>query len=654
MSAVSAPHRLLAWAPQGSVLPDSLWEVRHRWVMSILVVQAVAVVPFALARGYSLSHGLVEAAGPAALAALASLRRLPKVARASFAAVGLMLESAIAVHLSGGVIEAHFHFFVMVPVVALYESWVPFGLAVGFVLFQHGIVGALESSAVYNHEDARDNPWWWASVHTVAFGAACLGALVNWRMHERARQVTDELTEATERDPLTGLPNRAGLERLGQERIARGAPLSVLLIDLDGFKDVNDTLGHAGGDLLLAMVGARFGTVLDKDDVLGRLGGDEFVVVHSAQRADGAQADGAQAVADRLRQTLAESFAVQGMTLDVDASVGIATWSPPPGQRPLTETPAATMTELLRQADVAMYVAKHSRRGAAAYELEQDHEARRRLTVISELRRAIDCDELVVHFQPKIRLTSGGASGFEALVRWQHPERGLLPPADLIQTAERTSLIGPLTAVVLGKALAAVRQWHDAGMFLGVSVNVSPHSLANPQLLHTVDGLLREYDLDGRWLCLEITEDVLLADERGCLSALRQFKQRGVTIAVDDFGTGYSSMSYLQRLPADELKIDRSLIGGLGADVPLRPTAGQVVTDFALVIVRSTIELGHSLGLRVVAEGVETAETLATLISLGCDEVQGYLIAHPMPADQVLPWLAESDAASTAQPLHAS
>lgn len=199
-----------------------------------------------------------------------------------------------------------------------------------------------------------------------------------------------------------------------------------------------------------------------------------------------------------------------------------------------------------------------------------------------------------------------------------------------------------------------MRQWHDAGMFLGVSVNVSPHSLANPQLLHTVDGLLREYDLDGRWLCLEITEDVLLADERGCLSALRQFKQRGVTIAVDDFGTGYSSMSYLQRLPADELKIDRSLIGGLGADVPLRPTAGQVVTDFALVIVRSIIELGHSLGLRVVAEGVETAETLATLISLGCDEVQGNLIARPMPAEQVLPWLAESDAASTAQPLHAS
>ena len=645
----STPHQLLAWMPQGSELPDQSWEVRHRWVMSILVVQAAAVVPFALAMGYSVSHSLLEAAGPAALAVLASLRWLPKVARASLAAVGLMLESAIGVHLAGGVIEAHFHFFVMVPVVALYESWVPFGLAVGFVLFQHGIVGALESSAVYNHDDARDNPWWWASVHAVAFGASCLGALVNWRMHERAREVTDQLTQATERDPLTGLPNRAGLERLGHERIAGGAPLSVLLIDLDGFKDVNDTLGHAGGDILLAMVGARFRTVLGTGDVLGRLGGDEFAVVLSARHVEGAQA-----VADRLRETLAESFTVHGMTLDVDASVGIATWSARQDGELLGETAATTMTELLRQADVAMYVAKHSRRGTAGYQIEQDHEARRRLTFIGELRRAIEHDELVVHFQPKICLPSADPSGFEALVRWQHPERGLLPPADLIRTAERTSLIDPLTAVVLDKSLAAVRDWHDAGMLLGVSVNVSPHSLANPQLLHTVDRLLHEHHVDGRWLCLEITEDVLLADEEGCLTALRHLKKRGVTIAVDDFGAGYSSMSYLQRLPADELKIDRSLIGGLGAHVPLRPTAQPVATDHAIIIVRSTIELGHSLGLRFVAEGVETAETLATLTSLGCDEAQGYFIARPMPTEQVLPWLAEQYAVSTAQPLPAS
>lgn len=648
-SALSGSHRLPGWIPKGSALPDDMWTIRHRWVMSILVVQAAALVPFAVALGYPVSHGLEEAAGPAVMAGLASLQRLPKVARASLAAVGLMLESAIAVHLSGGVIEAHFHFFVMVPVVALYESWVPFGLAVGFVLFHHGIVGTLDSSAVYNHGSGQEKPWLWAGVHAVLFGAACLGSLVNWRMHERARHVTDQLTLATERDRLTGLHNRAGLERLGQQRIARGAPLSVLLIDLDGFKDVNDTLGHAGGDLLLAMVGARFGTVLGQDDVLGRLAGDEFAVVLSAQHVDGAQA-----VADGLRHTLTESFAVHGMTLDVDASVGIATWSPPQGERPPSETPATTMTELLRQADVAMYVAKHSRRGTAAYAIGQDYEARRRLTFISELRRAIENDELVVHFQPKICLPSGGPCGFEALVRWQHPDRGLLMPADLIHTAERTSLIDPLTAVVLDKALAAVRQWHDAGVLLGVSVNISPPSLASPQLLHTVDRVLRDYDLAGRWLCLEITEEVLLADEEACLSTLRQLKQRGVTISVDDFGSGYSSMSYLQRLPADELKIDRSLIGGLGANVPLRPIAQPVVTDYALVIIRSTIELGHSLGVRVVAEGVETAETLATLTSLGCDEVQGYLIARPMPADQVLPWLAECHATPSAQPLHAS
>ena len=648
-SAVTTSYRLPTWVPHGTVLPTELWAIRHRWVMSILVVQAAAVVPFALVRGYSLAHSLGEASVPAAMAALASLRRLPRATRASAAAVGLMVESAIAVHLSGGFIEAHFHFFVMVPVVALYESWVPFGLAVGFVLFQHGIFGVLDSSAVYNHDSARDNPWWWASVHAVLFGSACIGALVNWRMHERARQVTDHLTRATELDTLTGLPNRAGLERRGRERIARGAPLSVLLIDLDGFKDVNDTLGHAGGDLLLALVGARFDTVLDEDDVLGRLGGDEFVVVLAGQGADGAHA-----AANRLRHTLAESFTVQGMTLDVDGSVGIATWSPPLGERLLSEPPEATMTELLRQADVAMYVAKQSRRGTAAYEVAQDDKARRRLTFISELRRAMDSDELVVHFQPKICLPSGGPSGFEALVRWNHPERGLLPPAELIHTAEKTSLIDPLTTVVLDKALGAVRQWHDAGMHFAVSVNVSPHSLANPQLLHTVDRLLREYALDGRWLSLEITESALVVDEEGSLSALRQLKERGVTIAVDDFGTGYSCMSYLQQLPADELKIDRSLIDGLRASVPLRPSGHSVPTDSALIIVRSTIELGHSLGLRVVAEGVETAETLATLTSVGCDEAQGYLIARPMPAERVLSWLTESHAASVAQPQYAS
>ncbi len=639
-SIASLSRRWPEWVPQGSVLPDEVWASRHRWVMSVLVVQAAAIVPFALAQGYTPVHALVEASIPAILAALAALRGLPNVARASLAGVGLMIESAIAVHLSGGVIEAHFHFFVMIPIVAMYESWVPFGLAVGFVLFQHGIIGTLNSSSVYNHPSAREHPWWWAGIHAVLFGCACLGALANWVLHERARGFMSQLTRATERDPLTMLPNRVGLKRLGQESIGGGTQVSLLLVDLDGFKDVNDTLGHAGGDNLLRLVADRLPSALGQDDVLGRLGGDEFVVVLA-----GRGTDGARAVAEQLRDALAESFSVHGMTLHVGGSVGISTWSPPSGEQPPAGgTAAATMTELLRQADVAMYAAKQSRSGTAVYDVAQDREIHRRITFISEFRRALDNDELVVHFQPKVRLPSGDTSGLEALLRWQHPKRGLIRPTDLIRTAEKTALIDKLTVVVLRKALAAVREWHDAGRIVGVSVNISPYTLPNPHLVQTVDRLLDEYGLDGRWLCLEITEDVLIVGQDDGLSALKELKKRGLTISIDDFGSGYSSMSYLQRLPADELKIDRSLISGLGHNPPLHHAQSPERADHSLVIVRSTIELGHSLGLRVVAEGVETAETLATLTSLGCDEVQGYVIARPMPGDSVLPWLAEPHA----------
>jgi len=647
MAAVVGVQRLLpAWLPKGHRLPDSVWRARHSWVMGVVIVQAAALVPFALIQGFSLGHALIEAAVPAAMAVLASLRRLPKVTRASLASVGLMLESGIAVHLSGGVIEAHFHFFVMVPIVALYESWVPFGLAVGYVLFQHGIVGAIDSSEVYNHESAREHPWLWAGIHAVLFGAACLGSLVNWTMHERARQVTDELTEATERDTLTQLPNRTGLQRLGQEAIGSGGPLSVLLIDLDGFKDVNDTLGHAGGDVLLQHVAARLASGVGLHAVLGRLGGDEFVVV-----LPGFGESAAQSLADQLRAGLREGFTVEGMSFGIGSSVGIASWTPSRSQS--HDGNAEVMTELLRKADVAMYAAKQSRRGTAAYEIGLDHEARRRLTFITELRRAIVEDQLVVHFQPKVCLPSGEPCGFEALVRWDHPERGLIAPADFMATAEKTTYIDQLTATVLDKALTAVRQWHDAGMLLGVSVNVSPYSLTD-QLVQVVDRALRVHHLDGAWLCLEITEELFIVDDAAAQSVLRDLKQRGITISIDDFGSGYSSMSYLQRLPADELKIDRSLVSGLRPQLPARVPPHRAQDDYGLVIVTSTIEMAHSLGLRVVAEGVDNTETLALLISAGCDQAQGYLIARPMPSEAVLSWLAASGCLTRSHQLDAS
>ena len=634
MSLTALPG-LPAWIPRGSDLPDSVWLVRHRWVMAILLGQAVALAPFALFRDNSLAVALLSTGVPLTMGLLASNRRFPRVARASLAAVGLMVESSIAVYLSGGVIEAHFHYFVMVPIVALYEHWVPFGLAVGYVLFQHGIVGTVASGAVYNHHSAVTHPWWWAGVHAGLFAAACLGALVNWTLHERSREVRDQLTEATEHDVLTGLPNRVGLHRLGEETLRHGEPLGVLLIDLDGFKDVNDTLGHAGGDMLLNQVGSRVGSVLRDCDAVGRLGGDEFVVL-----LPGLDADDARAVAERVRLALAEGFTVQGMDLHVGGSVGVSA-------RPRLSQPHGSdpdLSELLREADVAMYVAKTSGYGAAAYEPGQDLEARRRLTFISELREAIDHDQLVVHFQPKVVLSSGAPRGFEALVRWQHPERGLLTPEDFIGTAMRSSLIDALTGVVLDQALGAVRTWHDAGHLLGVSVNITPQSLGSRDLLDTVDRLLGRYQLAGKWLCLELIEDAVLDKDDIALGLLRELKQRGVTIAIDDFGSGYTSMSYLHRLPADELKIDRALVAELSGGYP---TGATLLADFGPVIVRSTIEMGHSLGLRVVAEGVETAQTLDTLRDAGCDEAQGNFIARPMPGEDVVAWLTERISAPT-------
>ncbi len=457
----------------------------------------------------------------------------------------------------------------------------------------------------------------------------------------RLRRQTDELRRSADRDrhqathdALTGLPNRELLRDRMDQALARATrdpgEVALVLVDLDRFKEVNDTLGHGYGDALLCQVGPRIRSVLRDGDTVARLGGDEFAVLLPS--VDGI--DEAATVADRLREALHRSFEVDDVVLDVEASVGIAV-SPSHGTR---------AEDLLRNADVAMYVAKELKGAAVVFDPEQHATAPNRLTVLGDLRRALDGDdELVLHYQPKITLDGERIEGVEALLRWHHPARGLVWPGDFVPVAEGTGLIVALTERVLRLALAQQRVWLDTGHEVPVAVNLSTRCLLDARLPDLVARLLTEHGVPARLLRLEVTESAVMGDAARCTEVLQRLHDLGVRLSIDDFGTGYSSMAYLRRLPVDELKIDRSFVLGMC-------TAQQDT-----VLVRTAIDLGHNLGLTVVAEGVEGADQVAALRSLGCDVAQGYHYARPMPADRISALLDQAGAAlPPPPPEHAS
>jgi len=425
-------------------------------------------------------------------------------------------------------------------------------------------------------------------------------------------------------DALTDLPNRTLLQdRLAQAlRSAQrdGRPLALLLLDLDRFKEVNDTFGHPAGDRLLRQVGRRLRRVVRAADTVARLGGDEFAVLLPAT-----DTGGATAAAEKIRRALEQPVGRGGYRVSAAASIGIALY-------PAHGTEATT---LLQHADVAMYVAKRTGGAAAVYDPTQDISTPNRLALLVDLRGAIARDELVLHYQPKVDLATGRVARVEALVRWQHPRRGLLPPAQFIPLAEQTGLMGPLTLWVLGEALRQCARWRQAGLALGVNVNLSMANLHDPALPEAVAGLLQAHGVAPADLRLEVTESAMAADMTRTIATLERLATLGVHIAVDDYGTGYSSLAYLKRLPVDELKIDKGFVRHLATDE----------TD--ATIVRSTIGLGHNLGLRVVAEGVEDHATLELLRVMGADAVQGYYVSRPLPPDDLERW-ARADGASWA------
>jgi diguanylate cyclase (GGDEF)-like protein len=609
-------------------IPHETWVVRHRWVVRILALQCVGLVVFAYARGFGLPHGLFEALLPGMMAALACSARLSKTVRSALAAAGLMFVSTTLVHLSDGYIEAHFHFFVMLPIVALYESWVPFMAAVWIVLLHHGVMGSLNPASVFNHPAALQHPWTWAAIHAVAILAACLGAVVNWRAQEQLREaqavLSGQLLHQASHDAVTQLPSRTLFaDRLEKEmRIAEklSSQVSILELDMDGFKEVNDMFGHSSGDLVLQEVARRLTHVVRPEDMVTRMGGDEYAVLLV-----GADAAAAERTAARLSEELAKPFDLGGASVDLEVSIGIATAK--------TGDDAAT---LIRNADTAMYHAKEQRLGRVRYDdelptLTVGAHTGNRLSLLGDLRRALLEDEIMLHYQPKVDLVTGRMAGTEALARWQHPVRGLLQPGAFIDMVDRTNLSRQFTAQLLDLALAQVARWAAQGLEVPVSVNLARRCLFDTDLADSVSRSLSRHAIPPRLLGLEITETTLVREPEQVVQTLHELRSLGVTVSLDDFGTGYSSLSYLKDLPIDELKIDRSFVADL-TDVSSR----------ASILVRSTIELAHNLGLTVVAEGVEDAETLRQLANLGCDQVQGFHVARPMPASELATWLART------------
>jgi diguanylate cyclase (GGDEF)-like protein len=426
----------------------------------------------------------------------------------------------------------------------------------------------------------------------------------------------DQLREQALHDPLTGLPNRTLLfDRLRQAlRSAHRVhdPFSLLLLDLDHFKEVNDTFGHHRGDMVLQDLARRLQAALRDSDTIARLGGDEFAIL--LPNTDEA---GAVVASDTIRRALKEPFVLDGVRLSMAASIGITHYPEQGGDA----------HAMLRQADVAMYSAKQQHQSHAVYAPELDDHSAARLTLLDDLRRGIEDGHLVVYYQPQLSLGTGRCDRVEALVRWQDPDRGLVPPDQFIPLTERTDVMELLTQRVLCETVSQIAEWQREGLQVTVAVNLSASSLRDRELPAMIAGLLHAHRVEAQSLQLEITESAVMGDPLCAMHILTDLHHMGIRTSIDDFGTGHSSLGYLKRLPVSQIKIDRSFVMEMLADQ----------NDH--LIVRTIVDLGHNLDLEVVAEGVENQTTLESLQAMGCDRVQGYYVSRPLPAHACTEWL---------------
>ncbi len=697
--------------------------MRHRGLLVVLAVHLVLLPAFGLTQGFSVAQVLGLDVPIAALGAAATIRRLPRTVRSMLCVLGLLTCSAVLVVLWHGATEAHFHYFVVVGAVAMYEAWPPFLLAFLFVCFQHALMGLMLPQLVFAHH-GMTNPLAWAGIHGAFIAALAIANLVGWRASEQVRQagrrsearlqqaftdapigvalvdadgvlvaVNAALGESTGHDPdalvgrpwaalapagdrdqavwppvgeqelrvrradgstgwmlwrhsqlpdgedgvhwisqaidvsarkaaeqrlahqaahdaLTGLPNResftAALDAILAEPREAGV-VCVLFADVDDFKVVNDSLGHGAGDDLLRAIARRLREALRPEDVIGRFGGDEFVIcVEVEDLAAG------QAIADRIGLSLAAPFVLDDHARFVTVSLGL-----------VLADPAADRAEsLLADGDAAMYRAKRlGKARCVTFDAEMREGPRERLQLEAQLRRAIDADQLVLDFQPQVRVRDGSMMGVEALVRWRHPQRGLLTPGAFIPLAEQSDLISAVGAWVLRAACEQAAQWPG----VVTAVNLSARQLTDPGLPQTVAQALADAGVEPHDLCLEITETAAIVDHGLAGDVIGGLRAIGVQLAIDDFGVGQSSLSQLSELRnVHQLKIDRSFVSRLEADAGSRAVVGAIV------------DLAESLDMSVVAEGVETAGQALILADMGCEYAQGYYYARPEPASAVL------------------
>lgn len=744
---VARTGRLLGWLPRGRGLPPQVFRRRHGGMRIVLWLHVVGFAGYGalvhlLPAGPLAGHLDHQTGGLTAnqfglaltvlvvLAAGTSLPRLGRRLSMLLMALGLNTCSALLVAISGGLIEMHFHFFVIVAVVALYQQWLPFVVTIFFVAFDHVVVRYLAPDLVFNPEMGHQNPLVWAGIHALFVAAASVANLQAWRLAEQERArgeqalssgegvygidcggaiifanaamlgmlnqpesallgrhhhevlghsadaaqpypadacptcsaatvehasavrftswfrlgngstvpvealasrlsadggvdgtivtfhdvttrraLEDRLVFQAMYDSLTGLPNRIlFLDRLTQALQITDwgeGVLAVLFLDVDQFKAVNDSLGHAVGDELLGSVTARLQEVLRDGDTLARFGGDEFAILCGG--IDGEEE--AEQVAQRLVSAFERPCSIGSTEVFISVSVGVVMVSDS------NHDPAT----LLRDADVAMYEAKTGGRGRwHMYDATLHLRVVDRLRIGTELHRAVERGELRVHYQPIVDMSDERIVGVEALVRWEHPERGLIGPVDFIRVAEETGLIVPLGRWVLSAALAQLARWNRRELYL--AVNLSGRQLADSGLVADVAGLLAASGVAPGLLCLEITETALVSDMPRAIDALAALKALGVSLALDDFGQGQSSLANLRRFPVDAIKVDRAFVATVAEDEG---------------IVAAIIELGRNFGLDVVGEGVETPEEAHRLLALGCRVAQGYLFGRPVPAEQV-------------------
>ncbi len=420
-------------------------------------------------------------------------------------------------------------------------------------------------------------------------------------------------------DPMVNLPNRAKLRESLEQAINTGqhtnTRFALLIVDLNRFWEINSTLGHNNGDTLLQQVGLRIKEALQESHMLASLGGDEFAVLLST-----ADADYAVRVAENILQVLEAPFEIAEFTLEVEACVGIALF-PDHGTSPYL---------LMQHADVATYIAKKKGSNFAIYAVEHDPYSPQRLKLMGELRHAISNNQLFLHYQPKIDFQTGRTVGVEALMRWHHPQHGPIPPEEFIAMTERTGLIKTLTLWALNTALEQCHNWDQMGLKIPIAVNLSLRNLQDPNFVDHINKLLKVWKIGHEWLELEITESTLMTDPINAMTNLSRLSRMGIHLTIDDFGIGYSSLSYLQKLPINTIKIDKSFV------------IDMIKNHDSAVIVLSTIELAHHLGLKVVAEGVETRQIWDKLAAFGCDLAQGYYISYPISANNFLAWLDKS------------